>query len=81
LLQAGSQLYGVAIGVKQTNPKTVLAYSSVSQMGFSAAVLGMGLTSGDRGAEMVHFLRRLWPVACLSLLIVAIILGALMLWG
>ena len=31
----------------QANPKTVLAYSSVSQMGLLAAVLGMGLAAGD----------------------------------
>ena len=39
--------YGVAVGITQSNPKTVLAYSSVSQMGFLAAVLGMGLSTGD----------------------------------
>jgi formate hydrogenlyase subunit 3/multisubunit Na+/H+ antiporter MnhD subunit len=39
--------YGVAVGLTQTNPKTVLAYSSVSQMGFLAAVLGLGLSAGD----------------------------------
>ncbi len=37
-------LYGVAIGITQTQPKLVLAYSSVSQMGFLAAVIGMGLS-------------------------------------
>jgi formate hydrogenlyase subunit 3/multisubunit Na+/H+ antiporter MnhD subunit len=39
--------YGVGVGVTQNNPKTVLAYSSVSQMGFLVAVLGMGLSVGD----------------------------------
>jgi multicomponent Na+:H+ antiporter subunit A len=39
--------YGIAIGITQTNPKTVLAYSTVSQMGLLAAVLGMGLATGD----------------------------------
>jgi multicomponent Na+:H+ antiporter subunit A len=39
--------YGVIIGITQSNPKTVLAYSSVSQMGLLAAVLGMGLATGD----------------------------------
>jgi formate hydrogenlyase subunit 3/multisubunit Na+/H+ antiporter MnhD subunit len=47
-----SAFYGVAIGVTQANPKTVLAYSSISQMGIIATVLGMGLTSGDRAVEM-----------------------------
>jgi formate hydrogenlyase subunit 3/multisubunit Na+/H+ antiporter MnhD subunit len=41
--------YGVAVGVTQPNPKTVLAYSSISQMGLIATVLGMGLAAGDTG--------------------------------
>jgi multicomponent Na+:H+ antiporter subunit A len=41
--------YGVVIGITQDNPKTVLAYSSVSQMGLVAAVLGLGLAAGDGG--------------------------------
>src|SRR5262249_28580564 len=45
--------YGVAIGVTQANPKTVLAYSSVSQMGLLAAILGMGLSMGDKSAILV----------------------------
>ena len=43
-----SAFYGVAIGITQANPKTVLAYSSISQMGVIAAVLGMGLAAGDQ---------------------------------
>ncbi len=39
--------YGVAIGITQSEPKVVLAYSSVSQMGFLMAVIGMGLAAGD----------------------------------
>lgn len=42
--------YAVAMGITQQNPKTVLAYSTVSQMGGVAAVLGMGLVAGDAGA-------------------------------
>jgi formate hydrogenlyase subunit 3/multisubunit Na+/H+ antiporter MnhD subunit len=45
-----SAFYGVAIGITQQNPKTVLAYSSISQMGVIAAVVGMALASGDAGA-------------------------------
>jgi len=45
-----SAFYGVAVGLTQSNPKTVLAYSSVSQMGLIAAVLCVGLANGDRGA-------------------------------
>jgi multicomponent Na+:H+ antiporter subunit A len=42
-----SAFYGVAIGITQSNPKTVLAYSSVSQMGLLAAVIGVGVAAGD----------------------------------
>lgn len=44
--------YGVAIGITQTNPKTVLAYSSVSQMGFIVAVIGTGISAGDSGVAL-----------------------------
>ncbi|HEY7600844.1 MAG TPA: proton-conducting transporter membrane subunit, partial [Candidatus Limnocylindrales bacterium] len=47
-----SVFYGVAVGITQANPKTVLAYSSISQMGFIATVLGMALAAGNRGATM-----------------------------
>lgn len=38
--------WGVGLGVTQRNPKTVLAYSSVSQMGVVVAAIGMGLAAG-----------------------------------
>ncbi len=41
--------FGVAVGLTQKNPKSVLAYSSVSQMGFLAALIGTGLATGDPG--------------------------------
>ena len=44
--------YGVAIGVMQSEPKVVLAYSSVSQMGFLVAVIGMGLALGNADAAL-----------------------------
>lgn len=47
-----SAFYGVAIGITQANPKTVLAYSSVSQMGLVAAVIGMGLAAADDSAPL-----------------------------
>ena len=47
-----SAFYGLAIGITQQNPKTVLAYSSISQMGAIAAVLGMGLVSADKGTAL-----------------------------
>ena len=48
-----SAFYGVVIGITQANPKTVLAYSSVSQMGLLAAALGMGLSAGEKSAVLV----------------------------
>jgi len=42
----------VAIGITQPSPKIVLAYSSVSQMGFLVAVIGLGLAAGDIGAPL-----------------------------
>jgi formate hydrogenlyase subunit 3/multisubunit Na+/H+ antiporter MnhD subunit len=45
--------YGVAVGITQKDPKTVLAYSSISQMGLLAAALGMGLAAGDSAAGLV----------------------------
>ncbi len=38
--------WGVAVGITQRNPKTVLAYSSISQMGVVVAAIGMGLAGG-----------------------------------
>ena len=38
--------YGVLLGLTQRNPKTILAYSSISQMGVIAAALGMALGAG-----------------------------------
>jgi multicomponent Na+:H+ antiporter subunit A len=47
-----SAIYGVVIGIPQRNPKVVLAYSSVSQMGFMVAVVGMGMIAGDGRAAL-----------------------------
>lgn len=47
-----SAFYGVAIGITQNRPKTVLAYSSISQMGFIVAVLGRGLIDSGPGAGL-----------------------------
>jgi formate hydrogenlyase subunit 3/multisubunit Na+/H+ antiporter MnhD subunit len=46
-------LYAVAMGITQTHPKSVLAYSSVSQMGVVVAVLGMGVLAGDTTAPVL----------------------------
>jgi formate hydrogenlyase subunit 3/multisubunit Na+/H+ antiporter MnhD subunit len=48
--------YGVIVGVTQPHAKTVLAYSTVSQMGLVAAVLGAGLATGaPRTADLAAF--------------------------
>lgn len=39
--------FGVAVGLCRSHPKAVLAYSSVSQMGFIAAVSGMAMIHGS----------------------------------
>ena len=41
--------YGIFIGLSQSNPKTILAYSSISQMGLMTTIVGCGLlVNGDR---------------------------------
>ena len=47
-----SAFFGVAAGIAQTNPKIVLAYSSVSQMGLIVAVIGLALVTGDAQATL-----------------------------
>lgn len=44
--------YGVMVGLAQDNPKTVLAYSSISQMGFITVGIGAGLAAPEA-----------WPLA------------------
>jgi formate hydrogenlyase subunit 3/multisubunit Na+/H+ antiporter MnhD subunit len=48
-----SAFYGVAIGLTQRNAKTVLAYSSISQMGLIAAAAGLALSSGEAAAVLL----------------------------
>lgn len=45
---------GVALGLTQTNPKTILAYSTISQMGLIVAAVGATII-GTLGAEAVAF--------------------------
>jgi formate hydrogenlyase subunit 3/multisubunit Na+/H+ antiporter MnhD subunit len=45
--------YAVAVGITQRQVKTVLAYSTVSQMGVVAAVLGAGLAAGAPGTALL----------------------------
>jgi formate hydrogenlyase subunit 3/multisubunit Na+/H+ antiporter MnhD subunit len=44
-----SAFYGVAIGVTQRDPKTMLAYSSISQMGVIAGGLGVAFAGAEQG--------------------------------
>jgi formate hydrogenlyase subunit 3/multisubunit Na+/H+ antiporter MnhD subunit len=46
-------LYAVLVGITQAHPKTVLAYSSVSQMGVIVAILGMGMAANDGSARLI----------------------------
>ncbi|MGO4737916.1 complex I subunit 5 family protein [Bosea sp. 2KB_26] len=52
LIAAGivTAYFGVIVGVTQTRAKTILAYSTVSQMGLLAVLLGVGLDTADAGA-------------------------------
>jgi len=54
ILGVFSAFYGVVTGLAQDDPKTVLAYSSVSQMGYMA--LGVGLVVREPDAAAVAFL-------------------------
>ena len=42
-------LYGVAVGLGQSRPQTVLAYSSISQMGLMTMIVGLGLADPATG--------------------------------
>ncbi len=53
--------FGVISGILQTNPKTVLAYSSISQMGLMTVGIGAGLFSPD-----------LWPMAHVAVITYAL---------
>ena len=53
--------YGVAVGLTQTNPKTVLAYSSISQMGLMTMAVGLGMAWPQ-----------VWPAALSAVLIYAL---------
>jgi formate hydrogenlyase subunit 3/multisubunit Na+/H+ antiporter MnhD subunit len=47
-----SAFYGVALGLTQQNPKVILAYSSISQMGVITAALGAALGKGQADASL-----------------------------
>jgi formate hydrogenlyase subunit 3/multisubunit Na+/H+ antiporter MnhD subunit len=45
--------WGIAAGLAQTHPKTILAYSSMSQMGIAAVAVGAGLAEPGRAGAAV----------------------------
>ncbi len=47
IIGLAAAFYGVFVGLVQRNPKTVLAYSSISQMGFMTVAIGVGLAVPD----------------------------------
>jgi len=47
LLGVLAAFYAVAVGLTQREPKTLLAYSSISQMGILTMAVGVGLTKPD----------------------------------
>ena len=49
-------IYGVVIGTVQSNPKALLAYSSVSQMGLFAIGLGLAYQPGASGLALAAIL-------------------------
>jgi len=53
--------YAVLVGLLQSNPKTVLAYSSISKMGIMTIAVGLGLVEPDS-----------WPLILSAILIYAL---------
>ncbi|CAH2602341.1 NADH dehydrogenase [Rhodovastum atsumiense] len=72
--------YGAAIGLTQDNAKTVLAYSSVSQMGVIAAVLGLALQTGNGGALIAAAFYALHHALAKGALFMAVGIGARRAW-
>jgi formate hydrogenlyase subunit 3/multisubunit Na+/H+ antiporter MnhD subunit len=56
-----ASFYGALMGIGQTNPKTVLAYSSISQMGLMTIGVGIGLSAPG-----------FWPAALTAIILYAI---------
>ncbi len=52
VLGLAAAFYAVVVGISQRNPKIVLAYSSVSQMGLVTAGVGLGLTAPAKWPEI-----------------------------
>jgi formate hydrogenlyase subunit 3/multisubunit Na+/H+ antiporter MnhD subunit len=71
--------YGVAIGITQSRPEIILAYSSVSQMGFLVALLGMGMAGGDPATTLAASFYAVHHLLVKGALFLAV--GAVMLTG
>lgn len=52
--------YGVLVGISQSEPKSILAYSSISQMGLMTLALGVGMAAPAA-----------WPAAIVAILVYA----------
>jgi formate hydrogenlyase subunit 3/multisubunit Na+/H+ antiporter MnhD subunit len=50
-----SAFFGVSVGLTQKNPKTILAYSSISQMGVICAALGLAMRDGAFASSNIAF--------------------------
>ncbi len=61
LLGLSAAFFGVLVGLQQKTPRSLLAYSSISQMGFMTVVFGIGAAAPG-----------LWPLASAVLLIYAL---------
>jgi len=57
----GAGVYGVLVGLFQDEPKTVLAYSSISQMGLMTVGVGIGMAAPG-----------IWPLCLTAILIYAL---------
>ncbi len=57
----GAAIYGVLVGLLQDEPKTVLAYSSISQMGLMTVGVGVGMAAPE-----------IWPLCLSTVLIYAL---------
>ena len=53
VLGLASGFYGVIVGLFQSNPRSILGYSSISQLGQMAAMLGAGLAMGSPEASVL----------------------------
>ncbi|MGB3212206.1 MAG: complex I subunit 5 family protein [Desulforhopalus sp.] len=53
LLGLTAAFYGVLVGLTQRDPKTLLAYSSISQMGIMIMAVGLGLTAPGAYPEIL----------------------------